>query len=110
MNQVKIALPMGQLKDMRRWLIDHCGRRWSAYDYAYKPVNWRMMGKVPDRPGSFSITTWIDFTKREDMMLFLLAWPGEVAVSDSNEWQVVEESDKYTCYKKVTPVSNLISA
>lgn len=109
MNRVKLVLPMGQLKHVRRWLVDNCKQRWTAADYAYKTVNWRVLARVPDDAG-FKITTWIDFTKREDMMLFLMAWPGEVAVLSTNEQDDNTRNDKYPCYTKVTPVSNLLSA
>lgn len=110
MNRVKVALPMNHLKIMRRWLMDHCGRRWMATDYAHKPFNWRALGKLPNDGAFFEVTAWVEFTSREDMLLFLLRWPGEVAVSDTNEYVSSTLGDKYTCYTKVTPVSNLISA
>lgn len=111
MNLVKVAVPMNHLKTMRRWLQMNCGRRWTASDYAHKPFNWRVLSKLPDDGDEyFDVTAWVEFTKREDMMLFLLVWPGEVAVYDTNDSVSLLSSDKYTCYTKVTPVSNLISA
>lgn len=103
-NRVKLALTFFQMRRMRRWLVDNCGRRWRASDYRNRPWNWRLIGKLPEEPDGcgFVVTTWVDFDKREDMMLFLLVWPGEVAVYDSNEPLSRQESDKYSCYTKVT--------
>ncbi len=94
MNRVKVAMPVNELKRMRHWLMDNCGRRWEATDYKNQPWNWRWLGKVKDDTLHFRVTTWIDFVRREDMMLFLLVWPGEVAVYDSNEPLSTQGSDK----------------
>lgn len=104
MNRVRLALTFSQLRRMRRWLVSNCGRRWQASDYKNQPWNWRMIGKMPEEnhPDEFEVTTWVDFNEREDMMLFLLVWPGEVAIYDSIEPASQQENDKYPCYTKVT--------
>jgi hypothetical protein len=60
---------------------------------------WRALGKITrnstgDLYAHMDYTAIINFSQREDMMLFLLVWPGEVLINETNECIINNGSDK----------------
>ena len=86
-HSVKIAMPINNLGAVRRWLIENCGQRWTATNYKDQPLNWRLIGQT-NRNATASLYTFMDMTAhihfkhKDDMMLFLLVWPGEVLIKE----------------------------
>lgn len=87
-HAVRVVAALGHLGKMRRWLVDNCGRRWYATDYRNQNINWRRVGQMLRRRHPMDCmfnhldrTVMVHFQKYEDMMLFLLIWPGEVVTN-----------------------------
>lgn len=86
---VKVALPIYDLSLVRRWLLDNCKRRWTASDYKGGEINWRSLAKIRnkkdlwfDHSDNLKVTLIVTFNQVEDLMLFLLVWPGEIIVNE----------------------------
>jgi hypothetical protein len=86
---VKLVTPMLSLKSIRSWLVLNCGRRWYATNYKQQRLNWRSISRKTSKVNSpaathlfanLDYTVLFHFQKRDDMMLFLLVWPGEVLI------------------------------
>jgi hypothetical protein len=98
-HSVKVAIPVSEFSVVRRWLIENCGRRWTATNYKDQPLNWRLLGQTQRSVTAplyteMNMTAHFHFKKAEDMMLFLLVWPGEVLIKKVNECIINSGSDK----------------
>lgn len=85
-HSVKLVSPLSNLSVIRKWLVENCGRRWNATNYKNQPLAWRALGRISsdstgDLYAHMDYTVIVNFNKREDMMLFLLVWPGEVLIN-----------------------------
>lgn len=97
----KVVAPLDNIHTMRRWLIDNCGRRWYGTDYRDQIINWRRVGQMTRRQNGVSKifnrmdrTIFLHFQKRDDMMMFLLIWPGEVVINHEIDQPVEQQDDK----------------
>ncbi len=98
-HSVKLVSPLSNLSVVRRWLVDNCGRRWTATNFRGQPLDWRSLGqltrnKTGDMYAHLDYTTLIHFKHRDDMMFFLLVWPAEVLIKEQNERIINDEFDK----------------
>lgn len=98
---VKVVAPLDNISTMRRWLVENCGRRWYGTNYRDQIINWRRIGQMARRQHALSKifnrmdrTILLHFQKRDDMMLFLLVWPGEVVINHEIEQPVEQQDDK----------------
>lgn len=85
---VKSVMKLSLLKSVRDWLIINCGRRWHATNYKNQPLNWRSICKTllaNDVRGNYDFTVHFHFKNRDDMILFLLSWPGELLINSAND-------------------------
>lgn len=81
----KTVVPVNTLKEIRRWLVSNCNRRWTALDYKGNEFNWRKLGKVETWEDQYlhkmDITCIVTFKKRKDLLLYMLTWPSELLLS-----------------------------
>lgn len=88
-NKAKIAVEIGEMRDVKYWLLTNVGKRkslWSITDHRGREFNWRAVAgahksKQQDLM-SMPITLVVSFLNREDMMLFLLRWPSELLLNE----------------------------
>lgn len=100
-HAIKVVASLDSISTMRRWLVENCGRRWYGTDYRNQIINWRRVGSLLRQQHLVSKvfnhmdrTILLHFQKRDDMMLFLLVWPGEVVVNPEIEQHLVKQDDK----------------
>jgi hypothetical protein len=80
----KTVVPINILREIRRWLVGNCGRRWKATDYNGNEFNWRKLGKLEIVEDEYldgqdlDITCIVTFKNREDLLLYMLTWPSEL--------------------------------
>jgi hypothetical protein len=81
MNNIKLDKSVVELSQVKKWLNAHCGKRWKAHNYKGEEIDWRKIHHLRNSKelvNNMSTTTYITFTKREDMMEFLELWPSDV--------------------------------
>lgn len=82
----KTVVPINILREIRRWLVDNCNRRWTATDYKGNEFNWRKLGKIETWEDQYlqemDVTCIVTFKKREDLLLYMLTWPSELLLYD----------------------------
>jgi hypothetical protein len=81
MNNIKLDKSVVELAKIKKWLNANCGKRWTANNYKNQPIDWRKIHHLRNSKelvNNMSTTTYITFTKREDMMEFLELWPSDV--------------------------------
>jgi len=86
---VKLVTPLLSLKSIRTWLIGNCGKRWYATNHKNQRLNWRSISRSTRKTAvmdhlfaNLDYTMLVHFQNRDDMMLFLLVWPGEVLIKN----------------------------
>ena len=84
MNDIKLDKSIVELSKVKKWLNAHCGKRWKARDYKGQEIDWRKvhnLRKSADTFNNMSMTTYVSFNKREDMLEFIEKWPSEVLIN-----------------------------
>jgi hypothetical protein len=81
----KTIVTIQEMREVKYWIINNIGRSsklWSITDYAGREFNWKAVaGATKSKQLELTkmpITIMVNFSKREDLMLYMLRWPSEL--------------------------------
>lgn len=84
----KTVVTVNQIREVKHWIINNIGRsqkHWSITDYQRNEFDWRVVaGAVKSKTelSKLPLTIIVNFSKREDLMKYLLNWPGELLINE----------------------------
>lgn len=85
----KTVVSVQEMREVKHWIINNIGRSpklWSITDHSGREFNWKAVaGAVKSRQleiANMPITIVVNFSKREDLMLYMLRWPSELLLNE----------------------------
>jgi len=85
----KTVVTIHEMREVKHWIINNIGRSqklWSITDHCGREFNWKIIaGAVKSKQieiARMPITMVVNFSKREDLMMFMLRWPSELLLNE----------------------------